>query len=293
MRQYLTGLTLLACAAAPLRPCDAQDTLAISRALTANYATFSRAYANRWPDTVTALYAADAVYLAPNQEVVRGRDAIRAVFGFLTQQTGPGPVVVFEISERRYGRDHVNELGYYRMGPAGSDPATLPRVGKFTVVWGRQRDGSWRILSDNYSFVQSQQPTAARPASGTPDSILRRRDSLYQVALSAISGRENQRADSVFRNLRTMGRMPAGRLLAVMRDGYANSLGVDCTHCHVPGDFSSEENNRKQIARDMMAMVTRINTELLPAVPNLRGPQAIVNCSTCHRGQVKPALNVR
>jgi uncharacterized protein (TIGR02246 family) len=293
MRLPITSLTLLICAAAPLRPCAAQDTVATSRALTANYATFSRAYANRWPDTVTALYAADAVYLAPNQDVLRGREAIRGAFGFLTQQTGPGPVVVFDIVERRFGRDVVNEVGYYRMGGAGSDPATLPRVGKFTVVWGRQRDGSWRIQSDNYSFLTSPQPTAARPATGTPDSILRRRDSLYQVALAAISGRENQRADSVFRNLRTMGAMPAGRLLTVMRDGYANSLGVDCTHCHVQGDFASEENNRKQIARDMMAMVGRINRELLPAIPNLRGPQAIVNCSTCHRGQVKPALNVR
>lgn len=293
MRIILSGLSLVLCASATVRPCAAQDTTAISRALTANYATFSRAYANRWPDTVTALYAADAVYLAPNQDLLRGREAIRGAFGFLTQQTGPGPVVVFDIVERRYGRDVVNEIGYYRMGSAGSDPATLPRVGKFTVVWGRQRDGSWRILSDNYSFLTAPPQPAARPAAGTPDSILRRRDSLYQAALAAISGRENQRADSVFRNLRRMGGMPAGRLLAVMRDGYSSSLGVDCTHCHVPGDYASEENDRKQIARDMMAMVGRINTELLPAVPNLRGPQAIVNCSTCHRGQVKPALNVR
>jgi hypothetical protein len=35
-----------------------------------------------------------------------------------------------------------------------------------------------------------------------------------------------------------------------------------------------------------------LNREILPAIPNLKGPQPIVNCTTCHRGNTKPALNM-
>jgi hypothetical protein len=40
-------------------------------------------------------------------------------------------------------------------------------------------------------------------------------------------------------------------------------------------------------------MVARINGELLKGIPNLKGPNAVVNCTTCHRGQVKPALDMQ
>ena len=42
----------------------------------------------------------------------------------------------------------------------------------------------------------------------------------------------------------------------------------------------------------MSAMVATINTQLLAKIANLKGPQPIVNCTTCHRGLVKPALNM-
>lgn len=77
-----------------------------------------------------------------------------------------------------------------------------------------------------------------------------------------------------------------------MEMGFSRSLGVNCTHCHNPADWSSEEKHRKQIARDMMAMAGRINNELLSAIENLESEKPTVNCTTCHRGQVKPALNL-
>jgi uncharacterized protein (TIGR02246 family) len=297
MRGALLVTTLLAV----LPPCRlaGQDTTRIGRALTAQYAQFSKAYANRWPDTVAAVYAPDAIYLAPDQEVIRGRDSIRATFAsFLLAQSGPGPVVTFEIVERRFTPNLVTELGYYHMGPAGSDPATLPRGGKFTVVWARQRDGAWLIQSDNYSGLRPsrQQATGNGPQGGmaiVPDSVLQKRDSLYRAALAAISGHENEPAGQVFKNIKVFTQMPASRLLIVMRDGFSPALGVDCTHCHVSGDFASEQNDRKQVARDMMAMTRRISDSLLTAVPHLRSERPTVTCTTCHRGQVKPATGGR
>ena len=107
-----------------------------------------------------------------------------------------------------------------------------------------------------------------------------------------IKGREKEPASAVFKNIQTMKDRPAGQLLAVMEFGFARSLGVTCTHCHVPDKWESEEKTQKQTARDMSAMVAKINGELLKSIKNLKSESPIVNCTTCHRGQVTPALNL-
>lgn len=117
-----------------------------------------------------------------------------------------------------------------------------------------------------------------------------------QQALEAlrkqIAGKEQQPASEVFKNITLYKNMPAARLLLVMEMGFARSLGVDCTHCHLPGEWEKEDKPTKQIARDMSAMTTTINRELLPKIKNLKSETPIVNCTTCHRGQVKPAQNL-
>ncbi|MCB0637106.1 MAG: photosynthetic reaction center cytochrome c subunit, partial [Lewinella sp.] len=57
---------------------------------------------------------------------------------------------------------------------------------------------------------------------------------------------------------------------------------------------ASEEKPTKQITRDMMKMTRQINDELLNSIENLGGEdgKATVNCTTCHRGQVVPALRM-
>ena len=107
-----------------------------------------------------------------------------------------------------------------------------------------------------------------------------------------IKGRENEPATAVFKNIQTMKNTNAGRLLAVMEMGFARSLGVNCTHCHVPDKWESEEKTQKQTARDMSAMVSTLNRDLLKNIKNLKSEMPIVNCTTCHRGEVKPALNM-
>ncbi|MEP7027160.1 MAG: c-type cytochrome [Candidatus Eisenbacteria bacterium] len=109
---------------------------------------------------------------------------------------------------------------------------------------------------------------------------------------SKIAGRENAPADSVFDNIKMFKGVPASRMLSIMEMGFARSLGVKCEHCHVAGKWASEDKKQKQVARDMAAMVRAINDTLLTRIPNLEGPHPTVNCTTCHRGQVKPALNL-
>jgi hypothetical protein len=153
--------------------------------------------------------------------------------------------------------------------------------------------------------ISQAQPPGGSPA-GTPapaDSFARERDSLMQVVLSLIQGRENAPAESVFKNIRNLRGFPAGRLVRVMNLGYGRSLGVSCGHCHVVGEWEKDDKPPKQITRDMMRLVAAINDTLLPRVRGLAartaptaggtGPvKPTVNCTTCHRGAVKPALNL-
>jgi hypothetical protein len=107
-----------------------------------------------------------------------------------------------------------------------------------------------------------------------------------------ISGKENQPAEQVFKNIQILKGFPAARLLRVMELGYSRSLGVNCEHCHVVDQWEKDDKPTKPIAREMAKMVQTINNDLLKNIKNLKGPDPVVNCTTCHRGQTKPALNL-
>ena len=85
--------------------------------------------------------------------------------------------------------------------------------------------------------------------------------------------------------------VPATRLLRIMDVAYSQSLGVSCGHCHNTAKWDSDEKKTKQIARDMGKMVRRVNMELLRDVSGLSNPA--INCTTCHRGERKPALSLQ
>jgi hypothetical protein len=107
-----------------------------------------------------------------------------------------------------------------------------------------------------------------------------------------LAGKENEPASKVFKNIQMLKEMPAGRLLRVMEVGYGKSLGVTCTHCHVAGAWEKEDKPAKQITREMSAMSAAINNDLLKSIKNLKSERPVVNCTTCHRGQIKPATNL-
>ena len=61
------------------------------------------------------------------------------------------------------------------------------------------------------------------------------------------------------------------------------ALGVQCTHCHVQGDFPSDANPKKEMARTMITMAREINGHF----PTSDGAMK-VRCYTCHRGALTP-----
>ncbi len=102
-----------------------------------------------------------------------------------------------------------------------------------------------------------------------------------------IAGSENKPAEEVFKNIQLLKGMPAGRVLRVMQIGFSGSLGVDCTHCHVPDQWEKDDREPKQTARRMWTFTAQVNQELKQAIG-----KGTVNCTTCHRGQIKPATSL-
>lgn len=138
---------------------------------------------------------------------------------------------------------------------------------------------------------QQEAPNSVREPS-TQEEIHKFNDEKLVQLAKEITGREGQRADVVFKNIKTLNGVSAGTLLKIMEIGYAKSLGVACTHCHIPGEWEKDDKPPKQIARDMSKMVQVINVDLLRNIEGLKQHNPLVNCTTCHRGQVKPALNL-
>ena len=125
--------------------------------------------------------------------------------------------------------------------------------------------------------------TAAAPAADAPE---------VAELLAAIKGKENRPAGEVFKNVTLLKDVPAARFLRMMDVGYSQSLGVGCDHCHTEDRWEADEKRPKRAAREMITLVKEINGRLAE-MQDIDTSDAVVNCTTCHRGYVKPALQMR
>src|SRR5687768_5920473 len=99
------------------------------------------------------------------------------------------------------------------------------------------------IFGGSIPMVETRVGAQCSPPAATPTPEAKPFDQAAAIAKlkEQIKGRENEPAPTVFKNIQTMKNTPAGRLLAVMEMGFARSLGVDCTHCHVPERWEVED----------------------------------------------------
>lgn len=110
--------------------------------------------------------------------------------------------------------------------------------------------------------------------------------------LASIKGKENRPAGEVFKNVKLLRDISAARFLRIMDTAYAQSLGVPCSHCHVEDRWEADEKRPKRAAREMIVMTRLINDELVK-MQDIDNTEPAVNCTTCHRGYVKPALQMK
>jgi hypothetical protein len=110
--------------------------------------------------------------------------------------------------------------------------------------------------------------------------------------LASIKGQENRPAGEVFKNVKLLKNVPAGRFLKLMDQSYSRALGVDCDHCHVEDRWDADEKRPKRAAREMIVMVNQIN-DILSQMQDIDTTDSDITCTTCHRGYVKPATQMK
>ena len=117
------------------------------------------------------------------------------------------------------------------------------------------------------------------------------KDELLAELRRQIAGREQEPAEAVFKDIQLFKGRTAEQLLAVMDLGFSRSLGVDCAHCHDTTDWAADAKKPKAIAREMSLMTREINAKL-KTIEGIESTPPVINCTTCHRGQKKPAVSL-
>lgn len=130
-------------------------------------------------------------------------------------------------------------------------------------------------------------PRVTHSASEDQDPLSADRAKYADRVMLAIKGREKAPVDSVFENLKVLGGFPAENLVFAMVK-WSEALGVSCDHCHVTGEWPSDQKPEKGIARKMVDLGEQVNTALRE-IKGLKSERPGVNCFTCHRGALKPA----
>jgi hypothetical protein len=108
-----------------------------------------------------------------------------------------------------------------------------------------------------------------------------------------IAGQEDKPSREVFKNIQVplFQKLPAKYFLGAMEFLFSKSIGVDCRHCHVAGQWEKEDKPTKQIGREMYALMLSIDEDL-KKIGNLKSANPVVTCYTCHRGQSKPEIEL-
>ncbi len=103
----------------------------------------------------------------------------------------------------------------------------------------------------------------------------------------------------IFDNPQNLDVLPTDISPAALRDtmrSFATDTGSRCYTCHVGEDerdlrtydFSLDDKEKKQKAREMVLMVKSINERLDEIFENSPDERLTVNCATCHHGQARP-----
>jgi uncharacterized protein (TIGR02246 family) len=101
-------------------------------------AAFAEAYKRGDATGCAAIYSEDAFQLAPNQPMLRGKQAIKEFFqGVIDQVGGTLSTQIVEFGVE-------GDLAY-QMGTVTFTGTKTPDQGKFVHIFRRQQDGSWKM----------------------------------------------------------------------------------------------------------------------------------------------------
>ena len=149
----LVGL-VLACSQASQPPAQPQadNPAAVEAMIRGNDSAFAKAAAAKNADQIAAFYADSAVLLGPGAPIANGKAAIRAAWAAFAGL--PGFALTFGPDKVDVSGDRAFEVGHYEL--TANDKSGKPQTtkAKYVTVWGKQADGSWKLLVDAPTTTQ-------------------------------------------------------------------------------------------------------------------------------------------
>jgi len=121
------------------------------------YRQFSESYRALNSEMVTNLYTESAAYLAPDNDILQGREKIRASFqGFFdsVRKDGRTMTISFQIFQRKADKNIAYDVGIYTLRSFKDGKETGMGQGKFVVVAVKEKDDKWRFQVDGYSGLK-------------------------------------------------------------------------------------------------------------------------------------------
>ena len=116
-------------------------------------ANFSEVFARGDAKALAALYTPDAIVFPPDDEMIRGNEAI-GTYWKATRDGGVRSATLTTIDVERSG-DLVSEVGTVSLAiqPPGKEPTTA--TAKYVVIWKRV-DGSWKLHRDIWNGLPAK-----------------------------------------------------------------------------------------------------------------------------------------
>lgn len=155
------ALAALAACATPAPPAPPKaDAAAIDKAIRDIVTNWNDLLIARNDSAVAAIYAADAVLMAPGEARIDGRDNIR---GFFKGLWGAEPKLVITTGKviASEAGDMAIEDGAYMLEFTPAGGTTVIDHGKYVVAWQKTADG-WKVIRD--IFNTDVPPTPPAPA---------------------------------------------------------------------------------------------------------------------------------
>ena len=117
-------------------------------------------------DGFTGFFAADAIVMPPHLPVLVGIDAVRA---WATESMAlPGFSVTWQATSAEVAAsgDMGYTLGTFVFQATMPDGSTITDPGKYTTIWEKQADGSWKVVVDTFNSDSMFMPTAPSDTTG-------------------------------------------------------------------------------------------------------------------------------
>lgn len=143
----LGSMLFLSCASPQPEP--ATNTAEVQQAIEAVNAQVADALGRGDGAAFASFYTENAMFMAPNAEAVRGRQAIQDGMG---QDETKLTDLKLTTSEVEVHGDTAIEVGSYSINitPPGQEES-IPDKGKYVVIWKKQADGSWKLHRDIFN----------------------------------------------------------------------------------------------------------------------------------------------